>query len=140
VSVTKPFGIVSFEYDVHNLVIGTWYKAGLLGLIGMLLAFFAVLRVGWTANLAARDDSERMMVTALLAAVVAFIVYAMGAPVLFSRYGWVAGALLLALRAVQIEGREPQAASADSARTAAAAGEYDFGAPAARPSNGYSPA
>ena len=46
VSVTKPFGVVSYEYDVHNLVIGTWYKAGLFGLIGMLMAVFAVLRVG----------------------------------------------------------------------------------------------
>ena len=40
VSVTKPFGVVSHEYDVHNLVIGTWYKTGLFGLIGMLMAVY----------------------------------------------------------------------------------------------------
>ena len=105
VSVTKPFGIVSYEYDVHNLVIGTWYKAGLIGLIGMLMAVFAVLRVGWTAILHSRTDSEEMVVAALLSSFVAFVVFAMGAPVLFSRYGWIPAALLLALRAVQL--REP---------------------------------
>jgi O-antigen/teichoic acid export membrane protein/O-antigen ligase len=105
VSVTKPFGIVSYEYDVHNLVIGTWYKAGLIGLIGMLMAVFAVLRVGWTAILDSRTDSEEVVVAALLSSFVAFVVFAMGAPVLFSRYGWIPAALLLALRAVQL--REP---------------------------------
>jgi O-antigen ligase len=108
VSVTKPFGIISYEYDVHNLVIGTWYKAGLFGMIGIVVAILALLKVGWQATVAARGDGERTMVAALLSAVAAFIVFAMGAPVLFSRYGWIAGALLLALRAVQIEEREPQ--------------------------------
>jgi O-antigen/teichoic acid export membrane protein/O-antigen ligase len=105
VSVTKPFGVVSYEYDVHNLVIGTWYKAGLFGLIGMLMAVFAVLRVGWTAILDSRTDSQGVVVAALLSSFVAFVVFAMGAPVLFSRYGWIPAALLLAVRAVQL--REP---------------------------------
>jgi O-antigen ligase len=102
VSVTKPFGVVSYQYDVHNLVIGTWYKAGLFGLIGLLMAVFAVLRVGWTAILDSRTDSEEVVVAALLSSFVAFVVFAMGAPVLFSRYGWIPAALLLALRAVQL--------------------------------------
>jgi O-antigen/teichoic acid export membrane protein/O-antigen ligase len=105
VSVTKPFGVVSYEYDVHNLVIGTWYKAGLLGLIGILMAVFAVLRVGWTAILDSRTDSEGAVVAALLSSFVAFVVFAMGAPVLFSRFGWIPAALLLALRAVQLRER-----------------------------------
>ena len=105
VSVTKPFGVVSYEYDVHNLVIGTWYKAGLLGLIGMLMAVFALLRVGWKAIVESRTDNEQVVVAALLSSFVAFVVFAMGAPVLFSRYGWIPGALLLALRAVQL--RDP---------------------------------
>jgi O-antigen/teichoic acid export membrane protein/O-antigen ligase len=105
VSVTKPFGIVSYEYDVHNLVIGTWYKTGLIGLIGLLMAVFAVVRAGWTAIRDSRSDSEQAVVAALLSAFVAFVVFAMGAPVLFSRYGWIPAALLLAARAVQL--REP---------------------------------
>jgi O-antigen/teichoic acid export membrane protein/O-antigen ligase len=105
VSVTKPFGLVSYEYDVHNLVIGTWYKAGLFGLIGMLMVVIALLRLGWTVLRDSRTDSEEMMGAALLSSFVAFVAFAMSAPVLFSRYGWIPAALLLALRAVQL--REP---------------------------------
>ena len=107
-SVTKPFGIVSYEYDVHNLILGTWYKAGLLGLIGMLLTLWAVFRVGWRAICEAGSEGERATVAALLSSVCAFVVFAMGAPVLFSRYGWIPAALLLAFRAVQVRERAPQ--------------------------------
>jgi O-antigen/teichoic acid export membrane protein/O-antigen ligase len=101
VSVTKPFGIVSYEYDVHNLIVGTWYKTGLLGLAGMLLALIAVIRTGWTAILRSKSEAEQMTAVALMSSVVAFIAFAMSEPVLFSRYGWISAALLFALRAVQ---------------------------------------
>jgi O-antigen/teichoic acid export membrane protein/O-antigen ligase len=101
VSVTKPFGIVSYEYDVHNLIVGTWYKAGLLGLAGMLLALIAVIRTGWIAILRSKSEAEQMTAVALMSSVVAFVAFAMSEPVLFSRYGWISAALLLALRAVQ---------------------------------------
>lgn len=103
VSVTRPFGIVSYEFDVHNLIVGTWYKAGLFGLAGILIAFFALFRAGWIAILHSRSEGERTVTVALLSAVVAFVVFAMSEPVLFARYGWVSGALLLAVRAVQRE-------------------------------------
>ena len=102
VSATKPFGIVSFEYDVHNLVIGTWYKAGLLGLAGILIAFLAVLRTAWLTILQSRSESEQMLAVALLSSVVAFVGFAMSEPVLFSRYGWISAALVLAVRGVQL--------------------------------------
>jgi O-antigen/teichoic acid export membrane protein/O-antigen ligase len=101
VSTTKPFGVVSYQNDVHNLVIGTWYKAGLVGLAGILIALFAVLRTGWIAVLQSRTEGEQTLSVALLCSVVAFITFAMSAPVLYSRYGWVSAALLLATRAVQ---------------------------------------
>jgi O-antigen/teichoic acid export membrane protein/O-antigen ligase len=116
VSVTKPFGIVSYEYDVHNLIIGTWYKAGLFGLIGMLVVLYAVFKVGWRAILETRSDSERMTVAALLSSVAAFVVFAMGAPVMFSRYGWIPAALLLALRAVQLRESGAQSSAAERPR------------------------
>lgn len=105
VSITRPFGIVSYEYDVHNVIIGSWYKAGLFGLAGMLIAFFAIFRVGWMAILASRSEAEQAAAVALVGAVVAFVVFAMSAPVLFSRFGWISAALLLAFRAVQRESR-----------------------------------
>ena len=102
-SVTKPFGVVSDEYDVHNVIIGTWYKAGLLGLAGMLLALLAIFRAGWTGILESRTEAEQAVVIALMSSVFAFVVFAMSEPVLFARFGWISAALLLAIRAVQRE-------------------------------------
>ena len=105
VSITKPYGVVSYEYDVHNLVIGTWYKAGTLrrdrhpGGNSR-----ALLRAGTAALGASLSEGERRTAAGLISAVVAFIVFAMSEPVLFSRYGWIPAAFLLALRTVQ-EGR-----------------------------------
>jgi O-antigen/teichoic acid export membrane protein/O-antigen ligase len=100
-SVTKPFGVESYQYDIHNLIIGIWYKAGLFGLVGMLIALFAVFRTGWITILNSKSEGEWTAAVALLSSVVAFVGFAMSAPVLFSRFGWISVALLLALRAVQ---------------------------------------
>ena len=105
VSITKPYGVISYEYDVHNLVIGTWYKAGLFGVIGILLALVAILRAGAAALRASLSEDEFRMAAGLISAVVAFAVFAISEPVLFTRYGWIPAALLLALRTVQERGR-----------------------------------
>ena len=100
-SVTRPFGVEAYEYDVHNLVIGLWYKTGLLGLAGILLAFLAILRSGWTAILEARSAVESRIAIALASSFVAFIAFSLTAPVLFTRVGWIPAAFVLALRSVQ---------------------------------------
>src|SRR5262245_31008621 len=96
-SVTRPFGVEAYEYDVHNLVIGLWYKTGLIGLVGILLTLFAILRSGWTAISESITGSERTVAVALCSSVVAFVVFAMTAPILFTRLGWISAALVLAL-------------------------------------------
>jgi O-antigen ligase len=101
ISITKPYGVISWEYDVHNLVIGTWYKAGLFGVIGILVTLAAILRVGAAALRASLSEDEWRTAAGLISAVVAFIVFAMSEPVLFSRTGWIPAALLLAFRTVQ---------------------------------------
>jgi O-antigen/teichoic acid export membrane protein/O-antigen ligase len=103
ISVTRPFGVEAYEYDVHNLVIGLWYKTGLIGLVGILLTLFAILRSGWTAISESITGSERTVAVALCSSVVAFVVFAMTAPILFTRLGWISAALVLALRGVQQE-------------------------------------
>jgi O-antigen/teichoic acid export membrane protein len=105
-SITKPFGESEFQYDVHNIVLGVWYKTGLVGLVGMLLALFAIVRAGWIAIMRSRAQEEVGYAVSLLSASVAFVVFAMSEPVLFSRFCWIGPALLLALRATQME-REP---------------------------------
>jgi O-antigen ligase len=100
-SVTRPFGVESYEYDVHNLVIGLWYKTGLVGLAGMLIALLAILRAAWTAISRSTSTSEWAVAVALASSVVAFVIFAMTAPILFTRYGWVSAALVVALRGIQ---------------------------------------
>jgi O-antigen ligase len=101
ISTTRPFGVMSYGHEVHNIVIGTWYKAGLFGIAGILIALLAILRTGWIAAVSSTSEAEQMVSVALLCSVVAFVAFAMSAPVLYSRYGWISAALLLALRAVQ---------------------------------------
>ena len=120
-SVTRPFGVEAYEYDIHNLVIGLWYKTGLLGLAGILLALLAILRAGWTAILRSSSAGESRLAVALSSSFVAFIVFAMTAPVLFTRFGWIAAALILALRGVQQEEEAPASVPYREAQPAAPA-------------------
>ncbi len=100
---TRPFGVEAYEYDIHNLVIGLWYKTGLVGLVGMLIALLAIARSGWTAISESISYSERTVAVALGSSVVAFVAFAMTAPILFTRLGWISAALVLALRGIQQE-------------------------------------
>jgi O-antigen ligase len=140
VSVTKWRGIVDYQYEVHNLILGMWYKAGLFGLVGILVMLYAVFKVGWRTIVEARNESERMTAAALLSAVAAFVVFAMSEPVLFSRYGWVPAALLLAFRAVQLREQSPQYLVAERAWESpyVPAGTSSYGVPL--PSSGLNPA
>jgi O-antigen/teichoic acid export membrane protein/O-antigen ligase len=119
-SVTKPFGIVSYEYDVHNLVLGTWYKAGLLGVIGMVLTIFALLRAGARTLAASVTEDERRTAAGLISGVVAFTVFAMSEPVLFSRVGWIPAAFLVSLYMIQQRRSGAREATAAAIRPAEA--------------------
>jgi O-antigen/teichoic acid export membrane protein/O-antigen ligase len=109
-SVTRPYGVESWEYDVHNLIIGLWYKTGLIGLAGMLLALLALLRSGWTAIIRSRSGGESSAAVALMSSFVAFVVFSLSEPALFSRYAWIPAAFILALRAIQQESESPEPA------------------------------
>lgn len=93
---------------VHNIIIGTLYETGVLGLIGLLLIFLSIARMGLTAIIAARDTSERALAIALVASFVAFLVFLLSEPALYTRYGWVSAALLVALRSVQTKRAEQE--------------------------------
>jgi O-antigen/teichoic acid export membrane protein/O-antigen ligase len=88
--------------EVHNIVIGLWFKAGILGLAGMAIMVGALFRLGWRSVVGAESTDEQMVALALVCALAGFAVFAMSQPVFFTRYGWVAAGLLLALRGVQI--------------------------------------
>jgi O-antigen ligase len=98
-------------FQVHNSVLGAWYEGGALAALGLLavIASSAGVALGGMNHAGTRE--QRLLATALLACFLAYLAFGMGAPTLYSRYGWVPIALVLALRAQQLrakrEGESP---------------------------------
>jgi O-antigen ligase len=85
---------------VHNVFLGPWFGAGILGLLGVVMLVVGLLKVG--GDLLRRTTGhERSLVAALFSGVVAFLVFAMGEPILYVRYGWFPAAILVAVSAQQ---------------------------------------
>jgi O-antigen ligase len=85
---------------VHNMIIIPWFGAGILGLLGILFIIGGALTTG--ADVVRSSSRElRPLASALLAAVVTFVIFGMGEPILFVRYGWFPAMLLITLRAQQ---------------------------------------
>ncbi len=83
---------------VHNILVNPWFAAGLAGLIGIvtiIVGGFATAR--YVLRHAAAEDMK--LASAILASYAAFVVFAMGEPILFVRYGWFPVAMLIAMRA-----------------------------------------
>ena len=81
---------------VHNVFLGPWFGAGILGLLGVVMLVVGLLKVG--ADLLRRTTGrDRSLVAALVSGEVAFLVFAMGEPILYVRYGWFPAAILVAL-------------------------------------------
>ena len=93
--------------EPHNLIIGIWFRAGFLGLTGIILVLLAIFSVARRTLREARSVDEQLLALALLCSFVAFVVFSMAAPILHPRYGWAPAALLLALRAMQIRRAAP---------------------------------
>jgi O-antigen ligase len=96
------------DHQPHNLIIGVWFKAGFLGLAGIVLVLLAIFSAARPTLRDATPVNEQLLALALLCSFVAFLAYSMSAPILYTRYGWAPAALLLALRAVQIRRAVPQ--------------------------------
>lgn len=94
---------------VHNMIINQWFSGGILALIGIVVIVGGVVLTGLRVARAATGE-DRAFALALLASVWAFIVFGMGEPILFVRYGWFPAALLITLD-VQRRRREPVAAN-----------------------------
>lgn len=92
----------------HNLVIGVWFTTGFLGLAGLVLVILAIFSTARATLRDAASVDERMLAVALLSSFVAFVVFSMSAPILYTRYGWAPAALLIALRAVQLRRAAPE--------------------------------
>ena len=90
------------KHTLHNLVLGPWLTAGVLGLVGIVLLIAGAISTGFRV-LRHSPSQNRSFDAALLAALVAFVQHGMGEPILFVRYGWFPTALLIALGAQQFQ-------------------------------------
>jgi O-antigen ligase/O-antigen/teichoic acid export membrane protein len=88
-------------FRVHDVLLGAWYETGLVGAVGVFILLVSVAVIGRRTIREARSTEERALALALLLGFAAFVVYLLGEPFLYERYGWVSVALLLALRAQQ---------------------------------------
>jgi O-antigen ligase len=94
------------DESAHNILLNSWLSAGVLGLLGVTVLLCGAFACGIEA-LRRSSGETRQLVAALLAALVAFAVFAMGEPILFVRYGWFPTALLIAVRAQMLRARTP---------------------------------
>jgi O-antigen ligase len=123
------------RHTVHNLILGPWFTAGVLGVVGIVMLIVGALATGLRV-LRNTPPQHRSFTAALLASLVAFIEHAMGEPILFVRYGWFPTALLIALHAQHIRARAhaSRAASVDTPPLRQRVPAAAIGARLARPS------
>jgi O-antigen ligase len=95
------FEVLGDGHSVHNLILGPWFTAGILGLVGVVMLVGSAIATGLRV-LKHASPLERSATASLLAALAAFVQHGMGEPILFVRYGWFPTALLIALNAQQI--------------------------------------
>ncbi len=87
---------------IHNAYLGAWYQGGLLALVGLAMICLTSLRVGLRTAREATDPDELVLAGSLVGAFVSYLVFGLGEPALYVRYGWVPVALVLALRGIQL--------------------------------------
>jgi hypothetical protein len=102
---------------VHNGLIAAWYGGGILSLVGLLLAFGAVLSLGWWAAVTAGSDADRSIAWALVCGVVALFLFQVNQPLFFQPSGFIANALLVAWASWIARTRRGPSQSVGSARS-----------------------
>lgn len=86
-------------YDVHNMLLKSWYDAGVVAFIGVLVLLVSVLKtVPWLLR-RVTAIADRQQAAAFGSAFLVFIVFALFNPILYKRYGWVIAVLLFAFTA-----------------------------------------
>lgn len=84
------------SYLVHSGFVAAWLGGGIFALVGLVLAFGAVLSLGWWAAVAAPNEADRVLAWSLVCAFVAFLIFFAGQPLFFNQYGFIAATLLVA--------------------------------------------
>ncbi len=72
---------------VHNLYLGSFYEAGVFGLVGIVVIIVS-LSIWFVINIRSSAIDQRRVFLQLFASFVAFMVFSLSAPTLYQRYGW----------------------------------------------------
>jgi O-antigen ligase len=88
--------VVYRPHQVHNLFLGAWFQAGVVGFISMLILWFGVARAGFKASALARSIRDLELSVALQASYAFFTVFSLAAVVTQQRFLWLPAGLLLA--------------------------------------------
>jgi O-antigen ligase len=97
---------------VHNAFLSVWYQGGLIAVVGLLIMSLSAFRSA-LAEAAAATGDDRLLGASLAGAFASYLVFGLGEPTLYVRYGWTPAALALALRAERLRSdRRPERARA----------------------------
>jgi O-antigen ligase len=88
--------------QVHNNLMKPLFEGGALAALGMTLVYLLVGMAGWQTVVRARSPEEHLLALAALSSYIAYFTWGLSQPALFKRFGWMSGALVLAIWAQQL--------------------------------------
>lgn len=107
---------------VHNIFLEAWLGGGFLAFLGLALLVAGIARAGFACIRLAPELQP--MGSAAMSSFVAFIAFAMTAPVLLSRYAWIPGALIVILAQIRQRSSTSQIMEASGGRPSITAVRY----------------
>jgi len=108
--------------QVHNNLMKPLFEGGAFAALGMALVYLLIGVAGWQTIVRARSPEDHLLSIAAFSSYIAYFTWGLSQPALFKRFGWMSGALVLALWAQQLravrmlERAEPAAPGAAPAR------------------------
>ena len=88
--------------QVHNNLMKPLFEGGAFAALGMLIVYLLIGVAGWQTVVRARSPEDHLLSLAAFTSYIAYFTWGLSQPALFKRFGWMSGALVLALWAQQI--------------------------------------
>ena len=101
VGIGSNSGVTETGQIVHNILLSSWFEAGLFGFLGMLMILFSIFMTGINLIRYSNSNQTRVIAICLFASYIAFLTLGMSQPVYYKRFGWISAALILALYVVR---------------------------------------
>ena len=88
--------------QVHNNLMKPLFEGGAFAALGMALIYLLIGVAGWQTVVRARSPEDHLLSLAAFSSYIAYFTWGLSQPALFKRFGWMSGALVLALWAQQL--------------------------------------